>query len=612
MSRMVAVTGVLALATVLAACSGVPGSSAAFDVTQIADQIAPVAPDAPTPGQQPDQIVRGFIAATARPDLDSASGSSFAAARQYLTPDAQANWQPNAMPVVVLGDGYRTEVAVDQPGTVTVSGLSPGLLDVDRSFDPDAPQSYARAVPLVLVDGQWRISDPPPELLLTNSEFSTAFRQRVLYFLDPTGTGVVPDVRHVVIGQTPANRANRLISMLIHGPSAAVAGAVHTQFTAKSALRSNPSVDAEGVLQVDLTGVDVSTPEARRALAAQLVWTLSPTSPRIAITVDGEPLDPAQAVYTINSVSSFDPDRLAGTGQVASDPFYVNPSGAIVGLLDGQPMPGPLGSGAAVVTSAAKSSATGAVAAVAADPSGDQALLMVRPQQTDRADPVLQAGTITQPSFTHGGDEAWVVQNGATKPEVYRISTTGNPSRERVGSDEFAGKGPVTALALSPDGVRVAVVAGERLYLGVLTPALTDSAPATTGAAATPTDPAADAGTGPAPMEITQLTMLRPDLLHVGPVAFANSRELLVAASTAPNTYRSLWDVSIDGFDSRKITDQGKFGDIDGLAVAPGEPLLITFSGRVWELEGSQADGQWKSPLADPPFLNGSSPFYPS
>src|SRR6187551_1869306 len=124
--RMTVLAAVFALAFAAAACSGVPGSSAAFDVTQIADQVAPVAPDAPTPGQQPDQIVRGFIAATARPDLDTASGSSFAAARQYLTPDAQANWQPSAMPVVVLGDGYRTEVAVNQPGTVSVSGLSPG------------------------------------------------------------------------------------------------------------------------------------------------------------------------------------------------------------------------------------------------------------------------------------------------------------------------------------------------------------------------------------------------------------------------------------------------------------------------------------------------------
>ena len=146
------------------------------------------------------------------------------------------------------------------------------------------------------------------------------------------------------------------------------------------------------MLQVDLTGVDVSTPEARRALAAQIVWTLSPTSPRIGITVDGEPLDPAQPVYTINTVSSFDPDRVAGTGQVASDPFYVTADGAIAGLLDEQPVPGALGNGATPVVSAAKSAATGAIAAVAVDPAGGQQLLMARPAEADRADPALKAG----------------------------------------------------------------------------------------------------------------------------------------------------------------------------------------------------------------------------
>ena len=226
-----------------------------------------------------------------------------------------------------------------------MTGLSPGTLDTERSFHTDAAATYSQDMHLVQVDGEWRIDDPPPELLLTSSEFSTAFRQRVLYFLDRSGTVVVPDVRHVVLGQTPANRANRLLTLLIQGPSNAIKGAVDSQFTAKSQLRSNPSVDSEGVLQVDLTGVDVSTPEARRALAAQIVWTLSPTSPRIAITVDGEALDPAQPVYTINSVSSFDPDRVAGTGQVASDPFYVAPTGGIVGLLDEQPIPGELGCG---------------------------------------------------------------------------------------------------------------------------------------------------------------------------------------------------------------------------------------------------------------------------
>ena|GEM_PF-1353155 len=614
--RAALVAAALALAAgALAGCTGVPTSSAAFDVTQIADQVAPVAPDAPTPGQQPDQIVRGFISASARPDLDTASGSSFAAARQYLTPAAQNSWQPSALPVVVLGDGYRTDVDLTAAGTVTVSGLSPGCLDVERSFHTEAATAYARALHLVQVDGEWRINDPPPELLLTSGEFSTAFRQRVLYFLDRTGTVVVPDVRHVVLGQTPANRANRLISGLIRGPSQSLVGAVRTQFTSKSALRSNPSVDSEGVLQVDLTGVDVSTPEARRALAAQIVWTLSPTSPRIAITVDGEPLDANQGVYTINTVSSFDPDRLAGTGQVASDPFYVTTAGVIAGLLDEKAVAGPLGAGAVPVASAAKSSATGAIAAVAADPAGGQELLMAGPPDSDRADPVLKAGAISVPSFTRAGDEAWVVQNGAAKPEVYRVSTTGNPSRERVTSDELSGKGAVTALTLSPDGVRVAVVAGERLYLGVISPVVADTsgaAPTVPDAVVPSPDPAADAGSAQAQLEITDLTLVRPDLLHVGPVAFANSRELMVTASSAPNTYRSIWDVSIDGFESRKITDRGIFGDIDGLAVAAGEPMLITFGGRVWQLEGSQSDGQWQSPLPDQPFLNGSSPFFPS
>ena len=261
---------------------------------------------------------------------------------------------------------------------------SPGLLDTERSFHTEDASVYSRAIHLMLVDGEWRITDPPPELLLTSTDFPTAYRQRVLYFLDQSGTVVVPDIRHVVIGQTPANRASRLLSLLMRGPSSQLAGGVTTQFTSKSSLRSNPSVDSEGVLQVDLTGVDVSTPEARRALAAQIVWTLSPTSPRITITVDGEPLDPAQPVYTINSVSSFDPDRLAGTGQVASDPFYVTTSGAVLGLLDGQPVTGPLGSGALVVSAAAQSSATGVTAAVAADPAGGQQLVMARPAEPDR------------------------------------------------------------------------------------------------------------------------------------------------------------------------------------------------------------------------------------
>ena len=494
------VAGLLAL---VAGCSGIPGSSAAYDVAQVGDEAVPAAPLEPQAGQQPDQIVRGFVAATSRTDLDTAAGSPFGAARQYLAPDAQEAWQPAAKQVIVLAEGYRTDVDPADPATVVVNGTQVGLLDPERvvpfpGADAGQPDHPARAGGRPVAD----LRAARPSCMLTSSEFSTAFRQRILYFLDPTGTVVVPDMRYIVIGQSPANRASRLLALLIRGPGPQLAGAARTQFTADSALRSNPSIDADGVLRVDLTGVDASTQEAQRALAAQVVWTLSTTSPRIAITVDGQALEPGQQIYTINTVSSFDPDRVAGTGEVASDPYFVNESGGITGLADGQPLPGELGGGESPVLTAAMSSASGVMAAVTQSAEGRQVMRLAQPRQSDRVEPVLEAGMLSQPTFSRAGDQAWVVQNGTSRPEVYRVSASGQPARERVATPGIAAYGAVTALALSPDGVRAAVVAGERLWVGVIAPAPPDGGldpdvPAGAGVDPRPRPPP-DAGGSPA------------------------------------------------------------------------------------------------------------------
>ena len=111
-----AVLLILLVVALTTGCTAIPGSSAAIDVTRIADQVEPVVPDAPTPGAGPDQIVRGFIAASARPDSDGGTGASFAAARQYLTPDAQSTWQPSQQPVTILESSPPGEL----PTTVTV------------------------------------------------------------------------------------------------------------------------------------------------------------------------------------------------------------------------------------------------------------------------------------------------------------------------------------------------------------------------------------------------------------------------------------------------------------------------------------------------------------
>ncbi|GAA1997748.1 GerMN domain-containing protein [Nakamurella flavida] len=607
--RALLAAGLVTLA--LAGCSAIPSAGAALDVRQVTDQVEQTAPQAPQPGQQPDQIVRGFITASARPDRDAAAGTSLAAARQYLTPQAQVGWPSPDTPVLLLADGYRTDSDETAPGSVTVTGPSQGLLREDRSFAPPPAgetDPYTWTMTLQQIDGEWRISNPPPQLLIQAGDFAGAYQRKVVYFLDASGTVVVPDPRYLVVSSTEINRADRLMDLLLDGPSAALDGAAVSQFGPEAALRSNVTADADGVLRVDLTGVDVSTPALRRALAAQIVWTLYTTSPRIAISVDGEPLDPTQLVYTVATVSSFDPDRVAGTGQVASDPYYVDPEGDVVGLQDPTlewPQVG------VRISAAALSAATGAEAAVATDPQGGQQLL-IGPATADTLQAALRADTLTAPVFSRTGDEVWVVQNGATRPEVYRVATAvtaGTASRVRVDSTALAGIGAVTALALSPDGVRVAVVAGERLWVGVIAP-VQSATPTDTPETAGP-QPDDSATQSPATVAVTDLVQIRPDLIDVGAVTFSSSRELTVAGATSPVSRRTLFSVGVDGRDLTGFTTTGIFNDVQSLAVSAGQPPLIGFGDRIWQLSGSATDGQWVTPLPSAPSLNGSSPFYP-
>ncbi|MBM9468218.1 LpqB family beta-propeller domain-containing protein [Nakamurella leprariae] len=618
-----------AVLTVLAGCSAVPGSGAARDIRQVADQLDEQAPAAPRSGLQPDQIVRGFIAASARPDTVAGASNAFASARQFLAADAQSDWEGPAGPVVVLPDTYRTESSTDDESDdesqVTVTAVPDGQLDEQRAFVPssgaDEP-AFSYTMRLVREDGQWRISNPPNQLIIVSGDFPTAFQPRVVYFLDASATVVVPDLRYPLIGGTEVARADRLMQLLLRGPSSLLRGAAFTELGARAELRSNLSLDTEGVLTVDLTGVDTSTPAIRRALAAQIVWTLAATSPRIRITVDGIPLDSAQPVYTQTTMSSFDPDRVAGTGQVASDPYFVDTDGVVVNLENRQTLFDGSDAGTGPIRAVAMSAATGAVAAVADSGSGAaaadrQSLVIGRPLQDDRLAVTLRAGTLTAPAFTRTGDEVWVVQNGATEPEVVQVAAAGQASRARVDATALAGLGPVTALALSPDGVRVAVVAGGRLYLGGIAPVTGDTVTATATEPVVPgvpvptTEPAAPVTDVPAAsLAIVNLTLLRSDLSDASAVAFPSSKGITAAAKDGSG-YRTLWSVSIDGKVATQYTTAGQFDDIAAFAVATAEQPLIAFGGRIWRLEGSPAGGQWVSPAPEAAAVNGSAPFYP-
>ncbi|MDD0858850.1 LpqB family beta-propeller domain-containing protein [Arthrobacter alpinus] len=257
----------------------------------------------PVDGASPESIIRGFI--------DSGTGISddFQVARQYLTPALAQSWAPDKRTLVYKDtfavtpstDAQTFELKLDLVSTVDAAGvLTPAK----------GNSSELLRMKMVQVDGQWRISEAPDGVILTESNFQTLYAPVSLYFYDPSFTYGVPDVRWLA-GRT-SRTATSIVKAMLNGPAPYLQGAVVSAFPAGIALERDSVPVNNGQAQVGLTAQQLlaTSTEQRQQMNAQLLTTFQ------------------KSLNTITEVQFLADDRsvdMGGNGDAVSHMIIDNP-----------------------------------------------------------------------------------------------------------------------------------------------------------------------------------------------------------------------------------------------------------------------------------------------
>ena len=631
---------VLAAAVVsVAGCVGMPSNGPAQGFSASPQSSAPAVnligsvPLAPQPGENPSQIVQGFLTA-------AASYPTYSAARQYLTGSAVKGWKPglavNAyqelnIPLSAVPVKASPQVSIDVTGTLQASFNGSGQYISALNPGPAAvPSDYNFT--LAKVDGQWRITNPPNYRMLPVSDFPQFYKPQDLYFFDPQDEVLVPDSVFVPLGATVSQLLTDLVNSLTAAPKTPwLANAADTALPDGTSVEQQVTNDASTVT-VNLTFRNSVTPSARalELFAAQLVWTLtgSPTSPpniqSVVLELNGKPwappsapcaggrnpgLDQTQAAY-----QCFDPypsspasfyyiDRGQSWARCGSEELglssLIGPVAPVVdqtgafstqhcifneGVHEGAERLPPVQPASLPAVTRTAVSPDGQYLAVVTAGQGD--LLVGKlsgPAASFAKTPRLTGGGITALDWDRN-DRLWVVQNGV----IYRLSATGDSQIQETFN------GTVTDLAVAPDGVRIAFIAqpsnssASELYLAA--------------AGGDPESSNGQLGSPGSHVTIRSFASIGTGLTHPASVAWYDADNLIVVNDAA--TGNTLAEVPVDG-------QQAQYLD-----VGPPDPTSITADGSQNVLVVGLSDGDLEvSTGLEGPWVQlgepGQNPAYP-
>jgi hypothetical protein len=292
------------LLVALAGCVRLPDSGAVRTdrAGQQPDDVAGIEyiPGAPKRGATRVDIVRGFL------DAMTATPLSTFVARQFLTTESSSGWVPEERTLVYRSDELTDSedgVRLGLDGTVALDGRGEWL-------GPAGGGDMSYRLRLVRERGQWRITDPPDELIIPQTHFDARYEQYFLYYFDKTAEVLVPEPVYLPRG---AQAPTLLVSGLLRGPDRSLLGVERTFLPARTELGDiSVPVTRDGTAVVPLTDQVLDLDDEQLNLAfAQLAWTLQqvPGIERMRVTLDGSPLDLAgeRADVAVSGWSDLDP-----------------------------------------------------------------------------------------------------------------------------------------------------------------------------------------------------------------------------------------------------------------------------------------------------------------
>lgn len=245
-----ALAALVVLATLLAGCSGLPTSGEVREGDNFVGEPGQIIPQGslPAPGALPEEILRGFLAAT-----PAGVNSGHQITREYLTLEGRIAWEPWREVTI-----YRADPRFDIVETTTDRVVYTVTMPVAGRVDEQGvlietgsvnEQSFEFELAKDSED-EWRIDALPDAVLLNLSNFNNLYRSTTLYFATPDRAYLVPDLRWF----QRDNAATLAVQMLLEsGPAPWLRDAVLTDLLDAARLDGDSViVDGSGQATVDL------------------------------------------------------------------------------------------------------------------------------------------------------------------------------------------------------------------------------------------------------------------------------------------------------------------------------------------------------------------------